>query len=182
VLAGELALLADQLIRAGVTVREVHNRRGLAAAIRNGYAPFGRQRRDRGQHERATGGISPHSAGPLLRDTHWSHVAADSSLHSTLWIAEWPRIDVRATFLQELLMGTHATRERELAAGHAAVRFAGYITLSVPNDGPNALDELHGTVSRAEMAANRASLRLERMWGQQDEALTFTLPLCRGLQ
>jgi len=234
VLAGEIALLAEQLLRAGVAVRGVLNRRGLAAAIRNGYDPFGRHRRDRGQHDANAGGVSPHSAAPLLRDTHWSHVAADSSLHTTFWLAEWPKIDVRATFLQELLMQTHATRtvalvmellgpstairraeraateaaaerhlrhrigkrtsaregqregavatrERELASGHAAVRFAGYVTVSVPGDGPNPLDELHATVSRAEMAANRASLRLERMWGQQDEALTFTLPLCRGL-
>jgi hypothetical protein len=234
VLAGEIALLAEQLIGAGVHVRGVLNRRGLASAIRNGYDPFGRHRRDRGQHDTNAGGIGAHGAGPLLRDTHWGHIAADSSLHTTLWIAEWPRIDVRATFLQELLMATHATRtvglvmellgpssairraeraateaaaerhlrhrigkrtsardgqregavnsrERELASGHAAVRFAGYITLSVPTDTPAPLEDLHATVSRAEMAANRASLRLERMWGQQDEALTFTLPLCRGL-
>jgi hypothetical protein len=234
VLAGELELLAEQLLQAGISVHGVLNRRGLAAAIRNGCDPFGRHRRERGQHQTNHGGISQHTAAPMLRDTHWSYVAADSSLHTTLWIAEWPRIDVRATFLQELLMGTHATRtialvmellgpatgirraeraateaaaerhlrrrigkrtsaregqrensvaarEQELASGHAAVRFAGYITLSVPNDGEQPLDDLHATVSRAEMAANRASLRLERMWGQQDEALTFTLPLCRGL-
>ena len=74
-----------------------------------------------------------------------------------------------------------ATREEELASGHAAVRFAGYVTVSVPNTGPDAPAELGMTVRKVEMAANSRQLRLERMWGQQDEALTYTLPLCRGL-
>jgi hypothetical protein len=161
-------------------------------------------------------------------------VACDGSLHTTLWIAEWPRIDVRATFLEDLLMHTAATqtvamvmellgpaqamrkaerasteagaeralrarigkrtsarerqresavatREEELATGHAAVRFAGYVTVSVPNTGAEAASELGMTVRKVEMAANSRQLRLERMWGQQDEAVTYTLPLCRGL-
>jgi hypothetical protein len=91
------------------------------------------------------------------------------------------RIGKRTSAREGQREGAVTIRERELASGHAAVRFAGYITVSVPGDGPTPLDDLHSTVSRAEMAANRASLRLERMWGQQDEALTFTLPLCRGL-
>ena len=74
-----------------------------------------------------------------------------------------------------------STREEELASGHAAVRFAGYVTVSVPNTGPDAASELGMTVRKVEMAANSRQLRLERMWGQQEEALTYTLPLCRGL-
>ena len=74
-----------------------------------------------------------------------------------------------------------STREEELASGHAAVRFAGYVTVSVPNTGPDAASKLGMTVRKVEMAANSRQLRLERMWGQQEEALTYTLPLCRGL-
>jgi hypothetical protein len=234
VLADELELVAQRLSQAGVFVTGVLNRRGLAAAIRNGYDPFGRQLRDSGQHVGDSGGIASHAAGPQVRDTYWSHVAADGSLHTTLWIAEWPRIDVRATFLEELLMHTGqtrtvalvmellgpaaalrkaeraateagaeralrarigkrtsarerqretavASREEELASGHAAVRFAGYVTVSVPNAGSDAAAELQMAVRKVEMAANSRQLRLERMWGQQDEALTYTLPLCRGL-
>jgi hypothetical protein len=234
VLADELDLLAHRLSQAGVIVAGVLNRRGLASAIRNGFDPFGRHLRDTGQQNGRVGGIAEHTAGPLTRDTHWSHVECDGSLHTTLWIAEWPRIDVRATFLEELLMHTGATRtvalvmellgpsqamrkaeraateagaeralrtrigrrtsarerqretsvatrEEELASGHAAVRFAGYITVSVPNRGPDAASELGMTVRKVEMAANSRQLRLERMWGQQDDALTYTLPLCRGL-
>ena len=234
VLADELELVAQRLSQAGVLVAGVLNRRGLAAALRNGYDPFGRHARDCGQQTGQSGGIAAHTAGPLARDSYWSHVAADGSLHTTLWIAEWPRIDVRAAFLEELLMRTGttrtvalvmellgptagmrkaeraateagaeqalrarfgkrtsarerhretavATREEELASGHAAVRFAGYVTVSVPNTGPDAAAELGMTVRKVEMAANSRQLRLERMWGQQDEALTYTLPLCRGL-
>jgi hypothetical protein len=234
VVADELDLLAHRLSQAGVVVAGVLNRRGLASAIRNGFDPFGRHVRDTGQQNGRVGGIAAHTAGPLTRDTCWSHVGCDGSLHTTLWIAEWPRIDVRATFLEELLMHTGATRtvalvmellgpaqgmrkaeraateagaeralrarigkrtsarerqretavstrEEELATGHAAVRFAGYVTVSVPNTGPDAASELGMTVRKVEMAANSRQLRLERMWGQQEEALTYTLPLCRGL-
>lgn len=234
VLGEELELLAERLSQAGIVVAGVLNRRGLASAIRNGFDPFGRHLRDTGQQNGHVGGIAAHTAGPLARDTCWSHVACDGSLHTTLWIAEWPRIDVRATFLEELLMHTGATRtvalvmellgpaqamrkaeraateagaeralrarigkrtsardqqrevgvatrEEELASGHAAVRFAGYVTVSVPNTGPDAASELGMTVRKVEMAANSRHLRLERIWGQQDDALTYTLPLCRGL-
>jgi hypothetical protein len=156
-------------------------------------------------------------------------------LHCTLWAAEWPRIDVRALFLQPLLMDSRATRmiamcmelvgpskairqaeraatetateqslrarvgqrtsqrqsqrdratgqrERELAEGHAAVRYATYVTVSVPSGGPDAVAGLESDVSRVELEAKRAPLRLERMWGQQAEAFTYSLPLCRGLR
>ncbi len=171
----------------------------------------------------------------MMREEHWSHLAADGALHCTLWAAEWPRIDVRALFLQPLLMDSRATRtiamcmelvgpsrairqaerastetaterslrarvgqrtsqrqsqrdratgerERELAEGHAAVRYAAYVTVSVPSGGPDAPAELESDVSRVELEAKRAPLRLERMWGQQADAFTFGLPLCRGLR
>ena len=73
-------------------------------------------------------------------------------------------------------------RERELAEGHASVRYAAYVTVSVPAEGPDALAALEADVSRAELEAKRSPLRLERMWGQQAEAFTYGLPLCRGLR
>src|SRR4051794_8563081 len=227
VLAGEVGQIADLLDAAGIAVTGVLTRRGLALAIRNAYDPWGRQQRTRG----GDGGIADFTAGPMARDEHWSHIATDGAVHTTLWVAEWPRIDVRATFLQPLLMETRSTRsvamvmdlvgpgtairkveraateadteaslrarvgqrtsqrqrhkedathrrERELAEGHAEVRFAAYVTVSAP-----AVDELEGAVSRVELQAKQAPLRLERMWGQQAEAFTYgALPLCRGLR
>lgn len=231
VLADELAQVIDLLDTSGISVTGALTRRGVAAAIRNAYDPWGRQQRERTSQD----GVPAMSAGPMARDEHWSHIEADGALHTTLWIAEWPRIDVRATFLQPLLTSSRATRtvtmvmdlvgpskaiaraeravtenstnqsmrmrigqrttkrveqkeaatsrrEEELASGHAEVRFAGYVTVSTPSD-VGGVDELESTVSRVELEAKHALLRLERMWGQQAEAFTYgALPLCRGLR
>ena len=68
-------------------------------------------------------------------------------------------------------------REAELAAGHAEVRLAGFVTVSGRDrdDLRHACSEIHGQ-------AARARLELHRMYGQQAEAFAFTLPLCRGLR
>lgn len=68
-------------------------------------------------------------------------------------------------------------REEELADGHAAVRFAGYVTVSA-----RSLEELERNCSDIEHAAQMARLELLRLYGQQEEAFTYTLPLCRGLR
>jgi hypothetical protein len=68
-------------------------------------------------------------------------------------------------------------REEELADGHAAVRFAGYVTVSARTP-----DELERNCSEIEHAAQMARLELLRLYGQQQEAFTYTLPLCRGLR
>ena len=233
VLAGEVGQVADLLDAAGIGVTGVLTRRGIAAAIRDAYYPWGRQERQRSAWE----GISDTTAGPMARDEHWSHIATDGALHATYWVAEWPRIDVRGVFLQPLLMDTQTTRtvamvmelvgpgramrrveraateaatdqamrarvgqrttqrqrqkeeathrrERELADGHAEVRFAAYVAVSARGGagGVGVVDDLEAAGSRVELEAKRAPLRLERMWGQQAEAFTFTLPLARGLR
>jgi hypothetical protein len=68
-------------------------------------------------------------------------------------------------------------REAELAAGHAEVRHSGFVTVSGrdPDDLRRACSEVHDH-------AARARLELHRMYGQQAEAFTFTMPLCRGLK
>jgi hypothetical protein len=68
-------------------------------------------------------------------------------------------------------------REEELADGHAAVRFAGYVTVSARNE-----EELEHDCAEVEHAAQMARLELIRLFGQQDDAFTYTLPLCRGLR
>ena len=68
-------------------------------------------------------------------------------------------------------------REQELADGHASIRFAGYVTVS-------ARDEAHLERSFVEVAhaAQQSRLELQRLYGEQDAAFTYTLPLCRGLR
>lgn len=68
-------------------------------------------------------------------------------------------------------------REAELAAGHAEVRLSGFVTVS----GRDA-DELRRAAAEVAEHAARARLELHRLYGEQADAFTFTLPLCRGLR
>jgi hypothetical protein len=70
-----------------------------------------------------------------------------------------------------------ARRELELAAGHGEVRFSGFVTVSGRDP-----DELRRACTEVVEQAARARLELYRMYGQQADAFTFTLPLCRGLR
>jgi hypothetical protein len=69
-----------------------------------------------------------------------------------------------------------AQREAELADGHAEFRFSGYVTVSAA-DRP----ALEAACSEVEQVAQAARLELRRLYGQQREAFTWTLPLARGL-
>jgi hypothetical protein len=68
-------------------------------------------------------------------------------------------------------------REAELAAGHSEVRLAGFVTVSGRDR-----DDLRRACSEVLEHAARARLELHRLYGQQADAFTFTLPLCRGLR
>jgi hypothetical protein len=68
-------------------------------------------------------------------------------------------------------------REAELAAGHGEVRLAGFVTVSGRDR-----DDLRRASAEVSEHAARARLELHRMYGQQGDAFTFTLPLCRGLR
>ena len=70
-----------------------------------------------------------------------------------------------------------ARREAELAAGHGEVRLAGFVTVTGRDQ-----DDLRRACSEVHEHAARARLELHRMYGQQADAFTFTLPLCRGLR
>ena len=68
-------------------------------------------------------------------------------------------------------------REAELAAGHGEVRLAAFITVSGRDP-----DELERAAMEVLEHAARARLELHRMYGQQADAFTFTLPFARGLR
>ncbi len=70
-----------------------------------------------------------------------------------------------------------ARRESELAAGHGEVRLSGFVTVSGRDR-----DDLRRACSEVLDHAARARLELHRLYGQQADAFTFTLPLCRGLR
>ncbi|MHB1930060.1 MAG: SCO6880 family protein, partial [Acidimicrobiales bacterium] len=67
-------------------------------------------------------------------------------------------------------------REAELADGHGELRFSGYVAVSAATP-----EELETTASSVEAVAQQCGLELRRLYGQQAEALTWTLPLGRGV-
>lgn len=69
------------------------------------------------------------------------------------------------------------TREEELANGHAEILFAGFITVSA-----HSADELEAACAEVEQAAGQSRLELQRLDGEHDAAITYTMPLGRGLQ
>ncbi len=66
-------------------------------------------------------------------------------------------------------------REEELAAGHAAYRFSGYVTVTAEGRA-----ELERACRTLEQAAALARLELRRLYGSQAEAFCCTLPAGRG--
>ncbi|MDQ6915278.1 MAG: hypothetical protein M3155_05625 [Actinomycetota bacterium] len=226
----ELETLAERLVAADVQVQGALRPRMLARAIRDAYDPYGRTYRNR-LAATAPGqvGTDPANAWPVAAETSWAQYRTDSALHATYWIAQWPRVDVGATFLSPLLMQTNVLRsvsvcmepvapstamrkveaarttdiadeetrrrtgflttarkrlaqestvrrEQELADGHAELRFAGFVTVSARD-----VPELERACAEVEHAAQQARLELQRLYGQQSSAFTFTLPLGRGL-
>jgi hypothetical protein len=69
-----------------------------------------------------------------------------------------------------------AAHEDDLTHGHALYRFSGFVTVTASNEA-----ELDEACSEIEEAAGRSLLDLRSLNGQQGDAFTFTLPLCRGL-
>lgn len=65
-------------------------------------------------------------------------------------------------------------REEELAAGHGAYRYAGFVTVTA-----GSRTDLEVACGEVEQAAARAHLALRREDGRHDEAWTWTLPICR---
>jgi hypothetical protein len=81
------------------------------------------------------------------------------------------------TARKRLQQESTARREQELADGHAELRFAGFVTVSARDP-----DGLERACAEVEHAAQQARLDLQRLYGQQEAAFTFTLPLGRGLR
>ncbi|HSS08412.1 MAG TPA: SCO6880 family protein [Acidimicrobiales bacterium] len=67
-------------------------------------------------------------------------------------------------------------REGELADGHAEYRFSGYLTVTAADEA-----ELDAACAEVEQSAQQAHLDVRRLYGQQAEAFTWTLPLARGM-
>ncbi len=67
------------------------------------------------------------------------------------------------------------SREEELAAGHGAFLFSGYVAVSASDE-----EELEVCCGSVEQAAALSRLELRRLYGCQEEAWTCSLPTGRG--
>lgn len=67
-------------------------------------------------------------------------------------------------------------REAELAEGHGAFRFTGYLAVTVDSEA-----ELGDACARLEQLAAQAQLEVHRMYGSQSAGLACVLPCGRGL-
>jgi hypothetical protein len=227
----ETERVADGLRRAGARIQGALAPGHLSLLFRTAFDPYVRV-----ELAGACGGdngrpvADDNSAWPVGAVEGWNHYRTDGAVHSSLWIAGWPRVDVGALFLDPLLseasvvrtvavtfepvsadrsirevesqvtrdQADHALRARfgqaetarqhqaydatrrreaELAAGFGDVRFAGFVTVSAPD-----LGQLEAARAEVKRDAVRSRLELQAMYGQQAEAFTFTLPLCRGLR
>lgn len=111
--------------------------------------------------------IPPSRAARAVESAHASHVA-DEELRARAGYMETAR---RRRQHEELVR-----REEELARGHAEVRFASYVTVTARSE-----EELEFAAGEIEQLGYDARVELRRMYGRQDEAFTYTLPLGRGL-
>jgi hypothetical protein len=114
--------------------------------------------------------MQPRDPVRAVRDAEHSRVrhAADEELRE--------RAGFVGTVRRRRQQAAISAQERELADGHAAYRFAGYVTVSAAT--PEALED-----GCRELAAAAALARCEvrRLWGEQAAGLAAALPLCRGL-
>ena len=56
------------------------------------------------------GGCHPDNSGPLAASSHWKAWQTDGSWHRALYVAEWPRLDVPAAWLGDLILYATAVR------------------------------------------------------------------------
>ena len=81
------------------------------------------------------------------------------------------------TARDEQAYGATRRREAELAAGYNEVRFSGFVTVTAPD-----IEQLQPATADVRRDAARSRLEVHPLYGQQADAFTFTLPLCRGLK
>ena len=108
------------------------------------------------------------------------HDQINSTANTILWVlfaASGLLFVIASSNVANLVLARTVRRESELAAGHAEVRLSGFITVSGRDP-----DDLRRACTEVLEHSARARLELHRMYGQQADAFTFTLPLCRGLK
>ena len=185
VLAQQLAGLSDRLRRADIVVEGVLTPRRVARIIRLAYDPAAREPIARAGIQGADPGVDPSDAWPMGTHDLWSMLRTDSAVHRTYWVRQWPRTEVGPDWLSPPLLGcgrhmrvSMVIEPVDLARAGRAVPYRHTAHITVTAATPDALEVACIDVEQSAIAAR---LQLRRMVGEQADAFTLTLPLCRGL-
>lgn len=110
VLAQEMTTLSTALAAADLAPVRWLPAADLAAIIRSAYDPALATRLD--DHPTTNRAGTDHSGlgGPVAVEEHWDRLQSDSAHHAVLWVSEWPRTEVDATFLAPVLLSSGVTR------------------------------------------------------------------------
>lgn len=110
-LLDEVRLFASRLEHAGLDVGAPLDAAGIVAATRMRSDPRVVQLLPTlSRSLAAAAGKAPADFGPLAIEEHWDHIAVDGSAHRSWWFARWPRREVPAGWLDQLLFSIPATR------------------------------------------------------------------------
>ncbi|HEY0411139.1 MAG TPA: SCO6880 family protein, partial [Candidatus Dormibacteraeota bacterium] len=185
VLAQQLAGLSDRLRRADIVVEGVLTPRRVARIIRLAYDPAAMSPIARAGIQDADPGVDPSDAWPMGTHDLWSMLRTDSAVHRTYWVRQWPRTEVGPDWLSPPLLGcgrhmrvSMVIEPVDLARAGRAVPYRHTAHITVTAATPDALEVACIDVEQSAIAAR---LQLRRMVGEQADAFTLTLPLCRGL-
>jgi hypothetical protein len=112
--------------------------------------------------------IPPSAAARAVESAHATHLADEELRAKAGYLPSARRRKEHEAIL---------AREAELADGHAEYRFSAYVTVTGRN-----VDELEHAAGEIEQLGYDSGLELRRLYGEQDTAFTYTLPLARGLR
>jgi hypothetical protein len=102
----EVTALVRLLADADVQVDGVLTADELAVHLRRTYEA----QQPHLEHRGPEGEVEPSPAAgypwPMAVAEEWATVRVDGMVHTTFWVAEWPRTDVRSDFLAPLLLGS----------------------------------------------------------------------------
>ncbi len=106
VLIRELTHAANQVASAGFNVLKVLNRDDAVRLIRTSFEPDVNEELVKKQAQ----GYSMNEIWPVTTETEWDLFHSDGSFHRTFWISDFPRTEVGADFLSNLMLQSQITR------------------------------------------------------------------------
>jgi hypothetical protein len=125
-LLGELRLFAGRLERAGLVVGQPLSPPELSATVAARLdpeaAPVTGGRRSLAQRAGLAPAGPAGAVWPSTTDARRGHWAVGSSVHRCFWVAEWPRLEVGADWMQPLVLAAGAVRTLALVAEPVAPR------------------------------------------------------------